>query len=212
MRFESRAVPYMSPLRTSRDTTGSSMTASSLAVSPAVDVVVADSRVTPCWAVAGRVTGSNAQGRASLPAVRCHRSALTRGCRGSRGRSSPPSCRVAGRRPQCCLNRLERVTCIDGHGQRRRGHQCREHGSCGSDPLPQTYPPDMPVGAGSVSHEDLVPKGECAPYPLTPEPRLDAVKCFWNATNSATAGAASTTAPARIAPYGFVARPAMLLM
>ena len=46
--------------------------------------------------------------------------------------------------------------------------------------------------------------------PFTPEPRSDEVKCRWNATNSATAGAASTTAPARIAPYGLLARPATL--
>ena len=45
---------------------------------------------------------------------------------------------------------------------------------------------------------------------FTPEPRSEEVKCRWNATNSATAGAASTTAPARIAPYGLLARPATL--
>ncbi len=45
-------------------------------------------------------------------------------------------------------------------------------------------------------------------HPLTPDPRSEAVKCFWKATNSATAGAASTTAPARMAPNGFAARPA----
>ena len=42
--------------------------------------------------------------------------------------------------------------------------------------------------------------GGQADQPFTPEPSSDEVKCFWNATNSATAGAARTTAPARIAP------------
>ena len=52
----------------------------------------------------------------------------------------------------------------------------------------------------------------CRRHPLTPDPRSEVVKCFWKATNSATAGAASTTAPARMAPNGFAARPAPVLM
>ena len=48
--------------------------------------------------------------------------------------------------------------------------------------------------------------------PFTPLLISEAVNRFWNTTNSATAGAASTTAPARIAPNGLAARPAMLLM
>ena len=39
-----------------------------------------------------------------------------------------------------------------------------------------------------------------AGHPFTPEPMSDAVKCFWKAMKSRTAGAASTQAPARIAP------------
>ncbi len=54
--------------------------------------------------------------------------------------------------------------------------------------------------------------GELHGHPFTPLLMLEAVKCRWKARNSATAGAASTTAPARIAPYGLVARPAMVLM
>ncbi len=42
-------------------------------------------------------------------------------------------------------------------------------------------------------------KGQ-ADQPFTPEPSSDEVKCRWKAMNSATAGAARTTAPARIAP------------
>ena len=37
-------------------------------------------------------------------------------------------------------------------------------------------------------------------HPLTPEPSSEAVNRFWKATKSATAGAARTTAPARMAP------------
>src|SRR5665647_1023026 len=39
-----------------------------------------------------------------------------------------------------------------------------------------------------------------ADQPFTPEPSSDEVKCFWKAMKRATAGAARTTAPARIAP------------
>ena len=49
-------------------------------------------------------------------------------------------------------------------------------------------------------------------HPFTPLLSSAPVNLFWNTTNRATAGAASTTAPARIAPYGLSARPAMLLM
>ncbi len=53
-------------------------------------------------------------------------------------------------------------------------------------------------------------QGPCQPF--TPLLISEAVNCFWKTRNSATAGAASTTAPARIAPCGLAARPAMLLM
>ncbi len=48
------------------------------------------------------------------------------------------------------------------------------------------------------------PESSAHGHPFTPLPMLRSVNFRWNATNSATAGAASTTAPARIAPYGFV--------
>ena len=78
-----------------------------------------------------------------------------------------------------------------GHGQQARGEE-----QCGGERGA------APVG-GQVHGEA---------HPLTPLLISVAVKCFWNATNRATAGAASTTAPARMAPNGLVARPAMLLM
>ena len=49
-------------------------------------------------------------------------------------------------------------------------------------------------------------------HPLTPEPICVDTKCRWKAMNSATAGAASTQAPARIAPNGFAARADTVLM
>ena len=49
-------------------------------------------------------------------------------------------------------------------------------------------------------------------HPLTPDPRSLETKWRWNAMNSATAGAASTAAPARIAPYGLSAAAATVLM
>ncbi len=49
-------------------------------------------------------------------------------------------------------------------------------------------------------------------HPLTPDPICVDTKCRWKATNSATAGAASTHAPARIAPNGFAARAETVLM
>jgi len=51
---------------------------------------------------------------------------------------------------------------------------------------------------------------QCQPF--TPEPTSVETKCRWKAMNSPTAGAASTQAPARIAPNGFVARDDTLLM
>lgn len=83
------------------------------------------------------------------------------------------------------------------------GHRCgRRRGGC-----------DEFAQVGPTSGGDLSPLGRRRPrYPLSPEPRSEAMKCFWNTANSATAGAASTTAPARIAPNGLDARPAMLLM
>ena len=62
--------------------------------------------------------------------------------------------------------------------------------------------------AGLGCHDDAQP-GEGvrngallvqADQPFTPEPSSEEVKCFWKATKSATAGAARTTEPARIAP------------
>ena len=61
-------------------------------------------------------------------------------------------------------------------------------------------------GVGDVLSDDRL----LGRHPFTPEPRSEEVKWRWNATKRATAGAASTQAPARMAPYGFVARPATL--
>ena len=80
---------------------------------------------------------------------------------------------------------LERVAGLGGHHDPEPGHRVGHVGGH----------PDRRAG-----------------HPFTPEPMSDAVKCFWKATKSRTAGAASTHAPARIAPYGLAARPATLLM
>lgn len=64
----------------------------------------------------------------------------------------------------------------------------------------------------SQTERSIPPARRAGGHPLTPDPRSEEVKCRWNATKSATAGAASTTAPARIAPKGLLARPAALLM
>ena len=65
-----------------------------------------------------------------------------------------------------------------------------------------------PAGAHEAEPERL----GAGAHPFTPELRSEESNFFWNATNSATAGAARTTAPASPAPNGLVARPAMLPM
>ena len=94
-----------------------------------------------------------------------------------------------------------------GRGRRRRAErgerQGQQHGGRQGDSVPEAA-----NGVGHVAPRCCGDGG----HPLTPDPRSEAVKCLWKAMNRATAGAASTTAPARIDPNGLAARPAITLM
>ena len=89
-----------------------------------------------------------------------------------------------------------------------RGSRCRR--PSGVRPLAGLRTPSASSGSpgsGDITTPSRVSVNGRGDHPFTPEPRLLWTKWRWKTTNSATAGAASTHAPARIAPNGLEARP-----